>query len=112
MSDYTTSYAVRYSIGSLMQQIEVAAITAATQIQNEDPGAPNHVNRKLWADWAVANSYQASQAFGWPVATNPSIIASVTADPTGATVPDGDVQFVVNSNIDTVVNDWIANRPA
>lgn len=111
MSNYTSSYAIRYSIGNLQQQAEVAVVTAAGQIQNEDPGAPDHENRKLWADWAIANSSFATMAFLWPVAMNPSIVAAVSADPTGATVADGDVQFVVNSNVDTVIADWIANRP-
>lgn len=111
MSDYTTSYSVRYYIPSLQHQTEVAVITAAGQIKNEDPGAPDHANRLLWADWAICNSALAYVAFMWPVSTNPSIIASVTTDPTGAGVPDGDVQFVVNSNIEMVINDWIANNP-
>ena len=31
---------------------------------------------------------------------NPAIGADIEADPSGATVPDGDVQFVVNSNFE------------
>jgi len=112
MSNYTSSYAIRYFIPSLQQQAETAVVTAATQIQNEDPGAPNHANRVLWADWAVGSSTTAVVAFMWPVAMNPSIVASVVADPTGAGVPDGDVQFVVNSNLDTVIADWIAHNPS
>jgi hypothetical protein len=111
MSAYTSSYAIRYTIKSLHEQTEVAVVTAATQIQNEDPGAPNHANRRLWADWAIGASTEATQAFMWPVASNPAIISSIQDDPTGAGVVDGDVQFVVNSNIDIVVADWIANRP-
>jgi hypothetical protein len=111
MSNYTTAFAIRYRIGSLQEQTEVAVITAATQIQNEDPGVPDHANRKLWADWAIGASTEAKQAFMWPVANNPSIIAAVQTDPSGGSVPDSDVQFVVNSNVETVINDWIANRP-
>ena len=111
MSNYTSSYSIRYYIPSLLQQAEVAVITAAGQIQNEDPGAPNHANRKLWADWAMSNSSLATAAFMWPIATNPSIVASVTADPSGDSVPDGDVQFVVNSNLDRIITDWVANKP-
>jgi len=112
MSDYTTSYAIRYSTPHLSQQTEVAVVTAAVSIQNEDPGTADHANRLRWANWAIPNSSVAWQAFAWPVANNPSIVAAVTADPSGQTVADSDVQFVVNSYVEIVITEWVANNPA
>jgi hypothetical protein len=112
MSDYTTSYAIRYSTPHLSQQTEVSVVTAAGQIINEDPSTPDHANRIAWANWATVNSSVAWQPFAWPVASNPSIVAAVTADPSGSTVPDSDVQFVINSNLENVIAEFVANPPS
>lgn len=112
MPTYTSSYAVRYRTPSVNEQIEVAAIHAASDIQNEDPGAPDHANRMAWANWVNKSSPVVVASFAWPVAMNPAIQAAVAADPSGRTVPDGDVQFVVNSNLDAVIADFVANPPA
>jgi hypothetical protein len=112
MSDYTVSYSIRYTTPHLSQQTEVAMVTAAGQILNEDAGTPDHANRVRWAHWAIPNSSVAWQPFAWPVANNPAIVASVTADPSGQGVADSDVQFVVNSNIQIVIDEWIAANPA
>ena len=111
MSNYTTSYAIRYSTPHLSQQTEVAMVTDAVNIQNEDPATSDHANRLRWANWAIPNSSIAWQPFAWPVANNPSIIQQVTADPSGQTVPDSDVQFIVNSYVETVVTEWAAKNP-
>jgi len=111
MSDYTTSYAIRYSTPHLLQQTEVAVVTAAVSIQNEDPGTPDHANRFRWANWAIPNSSVAYAPFSWPVANNPSIVQKVTEDPSGQSVPDSDVQFVVNGYVETVVTEWVAANP-
>jgi hypothetical protein len=112
MSDYTTSYAIRYNTPVLNpQKTEVAVVTAAGEIQNEDPATPDHSNRLAWADWAISNSSVAWQAFGWPVSTNATIVAAVTADPSGQSVQDSDVQFVVNSVLPQVIADFVANPP-
>lgn len=111
VSVYTDNYKLRYMTTSLQQQIEVAVVTAAGQIQNEDAGAPDHTNRLNWATWANKNSSVAWQPFGWPVAVNPAIQGSIATDPSGGSIPDGDVQFVVNSNLDAVIADFVANPP-
>ena len=111
MSIYTTSYRVRYGIPSLSQQIEVAVVHACENIKNEDPGTPDHTNRWNWAVWANKNSSAAIEPFRWPVAMNPTIAGAVEEDPSGATITDNDVQFVVNSNLDMVVADFAANPP-
>lgn len=111
MSDYTTSYAIRYSTPALSQKTEVAVVTAAVEIQNEDPSTADHANRLAWANWAMANSPLAWLPFSWPVAQNPAIVASVETDPSGQSVADSDVQFVVNSYLQSVVDQWVANPP-
>jgi hypothetical protein len=42
---------------------------------------------------------------------NPSIQGSVAADPSGASVADNDVQFVVNGALPAVIADFVANPP-
>lgn len=111
MSAYTSSYAIRYSIPSLQQKIEVATVHAAADITNEDPSTPDHANRLTWAHWVGSNSSVAWLPFSWPVALNPIIQAAVEADPSGQSVQDSDVQFVANSNLDAVIAAWIANPP-
>ena len=106
---YTSSYALRYSIQSVQQQIEVAVITAAGAIENEDPGTADHANRLAWANWADRNSSVAWLPFAWPVAMNPSIQATVQSDPSGQSVKDSDIQFVVNSNLEVVITYWVAH---
>ena len=112
MSLYTTGYSTRYGIPSIQQQAEFAVITAASQIKNEDPSTPNHANRLAWAAWIDTQSAQGTWPFLWPIALNPSIQAAVADDPTGATVTDNDVQFVVNSNLEFVIAAWAAGQPA
>ena len=110
MSDYTTSYKIAYQTPSIQQQIEVAVVTAAGQIINEDPATPDHANRLAWANWAIANSSVAWVAFRWPVANNPAIRAACVADPSGQSVLDSDVQFVVNANLQQVVDEWVVSN--
>jgi hypothetical protein len=109
MSTYTASYAIRYAIPSIQQQIEVAVMTAAQAILNEDPATADHTNRIAWARWANQNSSVSWLPFAWPVAMNPAIQTSAQADPGGQSVQDSDVQFVVNSYVEAVVTYWVAN---
>jgi len=111
MSAYTASYSLRYGIPSVQQQIEVAVIHDVEDINNEDPTTPDHANRLAWATWANKNSSVAWGPFAWPVAMNPTIQASVQADPSGQGVQDSDVQFVVTSTLPKVIADFVANPP-
>jgi hypothetical protein len=86
-------------------------VHAADDIVNEDPAAPDHANRLAWAQWAVPNSSVAYFAFSWPVCQNPAILAAYKTDPTGATILDSDIQFVVNSLVPQVVADFVAHPP-
>jgi hypothetical protein len=108
---YTSSYALRYLIPSVQQQIEVAVIHDVEDINNEASTTPDHANRLAWATWANKNSSVAWGPFAWPVAMNPTIQASVQADPSGQSVQDSDVQFVVTSTLPQVIADFVANPP-
>jgi hypothetical protein len=108
---YTSSYALRYQIQSVQQQIEVAVIHDVEDIQNEGPLTPDHANRLAWANWANKSSSVAWIPFAWPVAMNPTIQAAVQADPSGQSVQDSDVQFVVTGALPAVIADFIANPP-
>jgi hypothetical protein len=108
---YTSSYALRYSIPSVQQQIEVAVVHDVEDINNEDPATPDHANRLAWATWANKNSSVAWLPFAWPVAMNSTIQASVATDPSGQSVQDNDVQFVVTSMLPKVIADFIAHPP-
>jgi hypothetical protein len=110
MTAFTTSYSIRYSIPSIQQQIEVSTVHSAKDIQGEDPATPDHANRLAWAEWVVKNSSAAWLPFSWPVALNPSIISTVEADPTGLSVGDSDVQFVVNAYLPAVIDEWVASQ--
>jgi hypothetical protein len=83
-----------------LEKIEVAAIHAASDIKNEDPGTPDHANRLAWANYVNKSSPVVVSSFAWPCAMNPTISAAIAADPSGLTVSDNDVQFVVNGNLD------------
>jgi hypothetical protein len=111
MSAYIVNYRTRYEIPKIQHQTEVAVVTAAGQIKNEDPGAPDHANRTAWAHWVDSNSGVAALPFMWPVAMNPAIQGSIETDPTGESVPDTDIQFVVNSNVEAVITEWAKTQP-
>src|ERR1700756_4136494 len=111
MTPYVSSYILRYSIPSVQQQIEVAVIHDVEDIQNEDPATADHADRLKWANWANKNSSVAWIAFAWPVSMNPTIQAAVQTDPSGQSVQDSDVQFVVTSALPQVIADFIANPP-
>ena len=111
MSAYTVSFSIRYEIPSIQQQAEVAMMQCVTNISNEGEEAPDHVNRAAWASYANENSSGAVMPFLWPVATNPAVVNAVTEDPSGGTVLDSDVQYIVNGALDKVIADWVKTNP-
>lgn len=92
---YVDTYNLRYNSATLKPKTEVAVVTAATNVLNEDAGTANHANRILWAQWALKNSKQATEQMLWGVVGNATIVAD------GDSASDADVQFVVNSYIDS-----------
>src|SRR5258707_7320495 len=108
---YTSSYALRYQIPSVQQQIEVAVIHDVEDITNEDPATPDQANRLAWSTWANKNSSVAWNPFAWPVAMNSTIQAAAQADPSGQSVADSDVQLVMTSALPQVNTDRVAHPP-
>lgn len=77
------------------KQVAGAIMVAAKDIIAENPGTANHEDRLAWALKAQNNPKSAAKEMLVDVLKN----ATIAADVEGAT--DNDVQFVVNSLIDT-----------
>lgn len=71
-----------------LQRIRVAMVTAATNIQAEDPGTTNHTNRSNYAKLVLNTPDGYMQAFSDAVVSNVAITSAST---------DSDLQFTVNS---------------
>ena len=84
---------------ALFQQVLGACVKGAWNIRNEDAGTANHANRLAWAAAILADKTmgrdKALEIYGLVLSN-----AAIQADPDNAT--DNDVEFVVNSFIDTV----------
>jgi len=81
--------------GTFWKKVAGATWQAARDIEAEDAGTANHANRLIWADEAKANRKAKALEMLGEVLEN----ATLAADPEGAA--DNDIQFVVNSLIDT-----------
>jgi len=81
---------------SLRKQVIVALLKAAQDVLNEDPGADNHANRVAWAGKVLLNPYQMQAKMLCAIIVNATIQSG--------TFTDNDVQFVVNSLINTYAN--------
>lgn len=88
-------YLASVSKHNFWQQIAGACMTAARDIEAEDPGTANHTNRLIWAAEVRDNPKSKAMEMLISVLDN----ATIAADVDNAT--DNDVQFVVNSLIDT-----------
>lgn len=85
----------------LRKQVAVALHKAAQDVVNEDPETANHGNRLAWARKVTQGAdapVTESARWIWAVLEN----ATIQAAPTEAT--DNDVQFVVNSIVNTMAN--------
>lgn len=81
--------------GTLLRRVEGTCLTTAAYIRIEDPATTNHENRLVWAAKVKANRKAMAREMLAKTLENPTL----AANPEGAT--DGDVQYVVNSLIDT-----------
>lgn len=77
------------------KQVAGACMTAARDIENEDPGTDNHAYRLVWMASVDENAKATAKEMLVEVLKNPTIASDV------AGALDADVQFVVNSLIDT-----------
>jgi hypothetical protein len=85
----------------LRKQVAVALHKAAKDVVNESPETGNHGNRLAWArkvTQGVNAPVSESERWIWAVLEN----ATIQASP--ATATDSDVQFVVNSLVNTMAN--------
>lgn len=85
---------------SLFRKFLGAILVAAKDIKAEDAGTDNHANRIVWADDVLSGvestvHTKVHEQIRYAAATN----ATMQANPTG--LSDNDIQFIVNSNIDT-----------
>lgn len=95
MATLSGIYDLRYNELGLRKRV-VAAIAAASQdILNEDDTTSNHENRVIWARNSLNNAHNAAEEMMWGVVGNASIQTN------GNSSSDNDIQFVVNSLIDT-----------
>lgn len=87
--------------GDLRKQLAAAIATAAVQVLAELPETVNHADRLMWAQSVLATP-DAPAAMAdrmlWGALGNPAIQNELQQD--GA-VPDGDLQFTVNSLVNT-----------
>ena len=91
-----------YAGGNLFfKRVVGACLSAAWDIVNEDAGTENHANRLIWAEdvlGGVANAEtRAKRIFGL-------VLSNATIQSSGDASTDNDIQFVVNSFINTVAD--------
>jgi hypothetical protein len=80
-------------------RIQYAICKAAVDVSSESTNTPGHEKRAACAQRMLTGSYSWDYVC-LAVITNPSIAAGATAVPTdgnGYNIPDGDIQFTVNS---------------
>ncbi len=82
-------------------RVQYALFVAAVNVLAEDPGTAGHALRVIYGQRVLANNYSISPVC-YAVMANPTIAAEATVTPvgeasTGNGVPDGDIQFAVNS---------------
>lgn len=91
-------YNLRYQTVTLKQRMIAAIAQASYDVLNEDAGTPNHANRVIWAYTTLADAQAMAERMMWGLISN----ATVAAAGDGST--DADIQFVVNSLIDSYAN--------
>src|ERR1700745_2103654 len=95
---YLEIYDLQYRHSDLRTRTQIAISNAAYNVLNEDPGAPNHANRILWANDTLAWPERMMSLEMSMVAQNPTIQAE------GDTAADSDIQYVVNGLVDYFAN--------
>lgn len=94
MSLYSDIYALRYG-GVITDRVVVAIANAATNVLNEAVATANHTNRVVWAKSALNDAPAMAEKMMWAVCANASLQSS------GNAALDSDIQFVINSLVDT-----------
>ena len=83
----------------MKMRVAAAIANAAEDIENENPGTPNHEARLAWAvEILGGDAMIEADKIMWRVALNPTIAAAGEENAT-----DNDIQFVVNSLLDILI---------
>jgi hypothetical protein len=90
---------------TFLDQLAGALLAAAVQVINEGAGATNHAHRLLFANAILVNPAAQASFMAPGILTNPTISAEAS---TPASIPDGDVDFVVAGLFDTYANQYAA----
>ena len=86
-----TVYNVLHSEGALWQSAEIAALKAATVIQNESVNTPRHTERLQWMYNVIADPDAWVQANKWNI-----VQAGISLIVSGSAATDNNVEAVVN----------------
>lgn len=99
MATYNDIYNLRYSSSDLMNRTTVAVAKAAQDVLSEAQNTPNHAARLDWARAALDDARRMADRMLWGVLANGAIQNS------GEASSDSDIQFTVNSLIDTYASE-------
>lgn len=80
-------------------RVAMLALRSAVFVGNEDPATEDHAARLAWANAVLRAELNNKHFAAAVIASNPTISAAIDADPgaRGSNVPDGDIEFVINS---------------
>lgn len=79
---------------SVKYRTQAATQAASVAVLSE---SPTTADRQAWARTVINSPVSASEPIWTAVTANATIVDKYAADETGATITDGDIQFVVNS---------------
>lgn len=89
--------------GNLIKRLEAAIANAADDVRSEAAATANHAARFNWANNVLGNATgpeNQARAIIWLVLQNATVVDGYAGDPSGSTVTDNDIQFVVNGLVD------------
>jgi hypothetical protein len=96
--NYDQIYVFIQAGGSFVHRVAVAVAVAAANILSEDPATAQHSLRVTWASKALGDPERMAKIMMYGVMSNVSLQQS------GNAAPDSDIQFVVNSLINSYLN--------
>lgn len=77
-------------------RVRYSLYVAAVNVHAEDAGTASHTARLAFSNKVLSGAYDLASAV-FAVLTNSTIAAEATASGSGNSVPDGDLQFTMNS---------------
>jgi hypothetical protein len=83
---------------------------SCVNIANEDPSTANHANRVAFADKHFKALINCKALAAAAIATNPTLQTEIDsqAGSLGTTIPDSDLEYVINGLIDNFANAYAA----